>query len=423
DDDNVVEFRVLGIGRGAEIGAAVVVELDDVIYSPIHDTYGHVIALIDAEGNTAERYKYTAYGEEKVFDANGTKIESSSLANPWRFCSKRIDDELGLVFFGKRYYCPETGRWTTPDPQGFGDGPNLYAYVHNNPLAFFDLYGYESEYERNPNDWDIRGNDFSCNDLMNYEYTYLSGDMFWDLYELLGWEKLFKRGLSFLGNTRFQGGCDILAGGIEIVAGIGVGAVSAGTVVGAVAGVGIAAHGLDRAYTGMKQIYTGSQTETGTSMALQSCGVPGDWAHATDDAFNIVGTLGAGAFIKSHMVTNAYKLENFAFKSAMNLAAEDFGISMQRAKPNRCFLKADSLATEAHSVFQRDLVTGKITKYATFRPQTNPKNLNPWEMTKRFDRIGKGHFNKAIKKDVYNPHVHDIKTLGGVRYPEPWEVP
>src|SRR5208282_5921385 len=24
---------------------------------------------------------------------------------------------------------------------GFADGPNLYAYVHNNPLTRFDLYG------------------------------------------------------------------------------------------------------------------------------------------------------------------------------------------------------------------------------------------------------------------------------------------
>jgi len=45
------------------------------------------------------------------------------------------------VFFGKRYYNPSTGRWTTPDPRGFADGPNLYAYVHNNPLTLFDLYG------------------------------------------------------------------------------------------------------------------------------------------------------------------------------------------------------------------------------------------------------------------------------------------
>ncbi len=36
---------------------------------------------------------------------------------------------------------PATGRWTTPDPIGFADGPNLYAYVKNSPLTHFDAYG------------------------------------------------------------------------------------------------------------------------------------------------------------------------------------------------------------------------------------------------------------------------------------------
>jgi hypothetical protein len=29
----------------------------------------------------------------------------------------------------------------TPDPVGFSDGPNLYAYVHNSPLILIDPYG------------------------------------------------------------------------------------------------------------------------------------------------------------------------------------------------------------------------------------------------------------------------------------------
>ena len=30
------------------------------------------------------------------------------------------------------------------DPLGLAEGPNLYAYVHSNPLTHFDLYGLES---------------------------------------------------------------------------------------------------------------------------------------------------------------------------------------------------------------------------------------------------------------------------------------
>ena len=70
-------------------------------------------------------------------------MEKSSQINtlsPWRFASKRVD-ETGLIFFGRRYYCPELGRWITPDPLGFKGGPNLYAYVHNSPFTEADLYG------------------------------------------------------------------------------------------------------------------------------------------------------------------------------------------------------------------------------------------------------------------------------------------
>ena len=53
--------------------------------------------------------------------------------------------ERGLIYFGQRYYDPSIGRWITPDPAGVVDGPNLYAYVHNNPLSMTDYFGLASE--------------------------------------------------------------------------------------------------------------------------------------------------------------------------------------------------------------------------------------------------------------------------------------
>jgi RHS repeat-associated protein len=134
----VQQFRVLGSGKGAEIGAAVALELHNQVYVPIHDHNGNVVTLLDSNGNIAEIYRYSAFGEEQVFDANGEMTES---INPWRFSSKRYDPETGFIYFGKRYYNPEIGRWITPDPKGFEAGPNLYAYVSNNPLTHCDLYG------------------------------------------------------------------------------------------------------------------------------------------------------------------------------------------------------------------------------------------------------------------------------------------
>ena len=132
----IVQLRVLGQGRGAEIGAAIAFELEDQIYLPIHDHGGHVILIDFATKKLAEGDVYTAFGQEQRYGP-GT-------SNPWHFSSKRLDPETGWIYFGRRYYDPATGRWTTPDPIGFADGPNLYAYVKNNPLTHFDLYGLRS---------------------------------------------------------------------------------------------------------------------------------------------------------------------------------------------------------------------------------------------------------------------------------------
>jgi RHS repeat-associated protein len=53
----------------------------------------------------------------------------------------RTDTQSGLVYYGRRFYVPILGHWLTPDPKGFTDELNLYAFVHNAPLTCIDLYG------------------------------------------------------------------------------------------------------------------------------------------------------------------------------------------------------------------------------------------------------------------------------------------
>lgn len=128
----IQELRILGERLGAEIGAAVLYELNGKTLIPIHDQRGCVVALLDARTQAPlEYYRYTAFGEEQT----GHRL------SPWRFSSKRIDEETGFAFFGRRYYNPNLGRWITQDPQGFDDGPNLYAYLSNAPLLDVDPYG------------------------------------------------------------------------------------------------------------------------------------------------------------------------------------------------------------------------------------------------------------------------------------------
>lgn len=129
-----VELRILGTAPHAEIGAAIAIELHGKVYVPIHDLQGNVAALLPLDPAPPTHYRYSAFGEEQGND---------TIPNPWRFFSKRVDEETRLCYFGRRFYTPELGRWMTPDPAGFTDGMNLYAFVHNDPLTHFDEYGLE----------------------------------------------------------------------------------------------------------------------------------------------------------------------------------------------------------------------------------------------------------------------------------------
>ena len=59
----------------------------------------------------------------------------------YRYTGKERDEESGLYYYGARYYASWLGRWTSCDPAGFVDGPNLFAYVLNNPVGANDPYG------------------------------------------------------------------------------------------------------------------------------------------------------------------------------------------------------------------------------------------------------------------------------------------
>ncbi len=133
-DGKIVELRLLGHGIAGDIGAAVAIEVNQNTFAPVHDHRGSIVCLLSAkDGSTSEIYEYTPFGEE--IDPPNRPI------SPWRFSSKRVDDETGLVYFGKRYYDPSIIQWITLDPLGTADGPNRYAFVHNNPINQVDAEG------------------------------------------------------------------------------------------------------------------------------------------------------------------------------------------------------------------------------------------------------------------------------------------
>ncbi len=102
------------------------------------DHNGNVMNLVDAADQTvAAAYEYSPFGEQITVDG------AFAAANPMRFSSKYYDAEVGLYYYGYRYYTPADGRWLNRDPIAEDGGLNLYAFVHNKPKDLVDPTGKE----------------------------------------------------------------------------------------------------------------------------------------------------------------------------------------------------------------------------------------------------------------------------------------
>jgi RHS repeat-associated protein len=89
--------------------------------------------------------------------------------------SKSSYDTKQVFYYGFRYYDPETGRWLSRDPIAENGGLNLYAYVGNNPINYWDRLGLApgdpfSSADCAAKDASPRLNDLLRNDPENREY-------------------------------------------------------------------------------------------------------------------------------------------------------------------------------------------------------------------------------------------------------------
>jgi len=115
---------------------------DEVVYY-LSNTLYSVYALVDADENVIERYRYDAYGACTVLDADGSADSDgiSDVSNAYAFTGRRLDTETGLMQYRNRYYSPGFGRFVSRDPVLYQDGPNLYIYVRGNPTSWLDPLG------------------------------------------------------------------------------------------------------------------------------------------------------------------------------------------------------------------------------------------------------------------------------------------
>jgi RHS repeat-associated protein len=131
---NVVTKRYFGAGVQEVLANATT----NLLYS--RDHLGSVREVTDANGALVARYDYDAWGRQ-------TQTLGTYKAD-WGYAGYFVHQasRLNLTWF--RAYDPDLGRWVSRDPIEEEGGLNLYGYVGNNPINYFDpsgLYKYPPE--------------------------------------------------------------------------------------------------------------------------------------------------------------------------------------------------------------------------------------------------------------------------------------
>ena len=110
------------------------------------DHLGTTRKIINQAGTLCYDADFYPWGDEQQVYVN------NCLQN-YKFTGKERDPDMGIVYFGARFYQDPIARFYTPDwsadpepvPYAKLDHPqslNLYTYVHNNPVCYTDLNGH-----------------------------------------------------------------------------------------------------------------------------------------------------------------------------------------------------------------------------------------------------------------------------------------
>jgi len=101
---------------------------------------GRPEALADENGTLVWRERPELWG-----GVRGERLDDGAgIQQNLRFQGQYLDRETGLHYNLFRYYDPECGRFTQPDPIGLAGGINLYQYAPN-PLSWIDPLGLSGE--------------------------------------------------------------------------------------------------------------------------------------------------------------------------------------------------------------------------------------------------------------------------------------
>ncbi len=97
-----------------------------------HDLTKNVCEVFGPAGYIRTEYSYSPFG---------AVTSVGDFEQPFQWSSEFYDSELDLVYYNYRHYSPSLGRWLSRDPIEEQGGLNLYCFLVNNPILYFDYLG------------------------------------------------------------------------------------------------------------------------------------------------------------------------------------------------------------------------------------------------------------------------------------------
>ncbi len=108
---------------------------------PGDDTPDQTMRLVDRLGSNTLVLGASGWSNREEYAPYGSTVLGSFPGKRFRFTGNERDQASGLYDTPARAYAPYLGRWFGCDPDGIGDGTNLYAYVSGNPMRLVDVSG------------------------------------------------------------------------------------------------------------------------------------------------------------------------------------------------------------------------------------------------------------------------------------------
>jgi RHS repeat-associated protein len=109
-------------------------EIDNKQYYYHQNEHGDITHLTNIDEEIENIYQYDVFGN--------IREQQENVENVFKYAGEQLDSETQQYYLRARFYNPVIARFTQEDVYR-GDGLNLYVYVVNNPLLWFDPSGYD----------------------------------------------------------------------------------------------------------------------------------------------------------------------------------------------------------------------------------------------------------------------------------------